>query len=201
MTPQTIITSARDTLNDEDDTGAELFRTSNAKLLSFVNDGIAEVSILNPALFNTLGDMDCIPNQCDQKVSFVEAQTLVDVLCIHDGNVVPECDMASMDAFLPGWRTATPAAAINWMRKPNDPLRFFVYPPAPDNQTLDVLYIKNQTAVTLNQIITELPASLHSALASYIIYRSEMRDDEHVNSNRATAAYERFVTMVKGATA
>jgi len=198
MTPATIIAAARDTLNDED---SELYRTSDAKLVAFVNAGLGEVSRLAPQLFNTLGDFDCIANQCDQTINFSDAQAIVDVLCIHGGNVVPECDMATMDAFLPGWRSAAAGAAINWMRKPNDPLRFFIYPQAPADQTLDVMYVKNPATVALNDVITELPDSLQSALALYLIWRCDWKDDEHANSGRAAASYQAFVAMVKGAPA
>ena len=196
MTPQSIITEARDTLND---TNAVLYRASDAELVRYVNAGLAEMSRLNPALFHTLGDLDCIANQCDQKITFADAQALVDILCIHDGDAVGEADMTAMDSFMPSWRTVAAAPAVQWMRKANDPLRFFVYPKAPVDQVLDVMYVRNPATVTLNDPITDVPPTFSPALALYLIYRTEFKDDEHANSGRSAQAYQAFVAMIKGA--
>lgn len=198
FTPQDVITQARYTVNDAD---SVLYRLSNDELVGYVNDGIAEISRMAPALFNTLGDFDCIANQCDQTLNFSDAQEIVDVLAIHGGDAVTLADMATLDAFLPGWRSAAAGQAKHWMRKPNDPLRFFIYPKAPDAQTLDVLYVKNPATVTLSSQITEIPATLKPALVHYVIFRAESKDDEHALSGRAAASYKLFDDLVKGPTA
>lgn len=198
FTVQEVITSARYAMKDADSGD---YRMSDAEGVIYVNDGIAEISIIRPALFKALGDLTCIDGQCDQTVTFTEARELVDVLAIHGGSAVPECDMATLDAFLPSWRTTAAGAAVNWMRKPGDPLRFFIYPKAPADQVLDVMYVKNPTALALSDPIQIVPATMRSALVHYVVWRAEFKDDEHVNSGRAKASYEVFVELVKGAAA
>ncbi len=198
MTPTDIISTARMLYNDTD---TVLLRIEDAELLAYFNDGMREVSALQPALFNTLAEFDCTANQCDQALTFPNAQALLDVLCIHGGAVVPEADMKSLDAFAPSWRTVAAGAAINWLRKPNDPLRFFIYPKAPSNQALDVMYVRNPTVLALTDPITEIPSGYFPAMVDYLVYRAESRDDEHSISGRAVAHYQSFVAKIKGATA
>lgn len=197
-TPADIISTARMLYNDTD---SVLLRIEDTELLAYFNDGMREVSGLQPAVFNTIGDFECVAGQCDQAVTFPDAQALIKVQCIHGGNVVHEADMKSLDAFLPGWRTATAAAAVNWMREPGDPLRFFIYPKAPVDQTLDVMYVRNPTVLVLADTITEIPSGYFPAMVDYLVYRAESRDDEHSNSGRAAAHYQAFVAKIKGATA
>jgi len=196
MTVQDIITDARYTLQD---TVEADYRMSNTEAVIYVNDAMAEICEIRPDLFKALGDLTCIEAQCDQTVTFAEAKALVEVLSIHGGAAVPECDMAALDAFLPGWRAATAGAAVNWMRKPGDPLRFFIYPKAPADQILDVLYVKNPVILAIGDAITELPGTMKPALVYYVVWRAEAKDDEHVDSGRASAGYQAFLGLVKGA--
>lgn len=195
MTPQSIITLARDPLNDTD--GAA-YRQSDAELLRAVNAGIKEVAIILPGLFSTVGDMTCVAG-AEQAVTFTDVQTLQNVLCIHGGNALTQFDRASLDAFKPAWRTDTPAAAQQWSPIEGDPLRFLVYPPAVLGQVLDVQFVRIPTEYALTDTITELPATLESALAKYVVYWAESKDDEHVNSGRAVANYQSFVALIKPA--
>ena len=196
--PQDIITIARDILTDTE-TDPDTQRQTDAELLRYVNDGIKEISRLQPELFIRLGDVTCNTGEVEVRVPYSEAQAIVDVLAVHDGAAVLPADMASMDAFLPTWRVASQGAAQNWMRKPNDPLRFFIYPPAPVGQVLDVMWIELPTELAIGDIITEIPDTMQPALVDYVVYRAESKDDEHVNSQRAAQHYAAFAAKVKGA--
>jgi hypothetical protein len=50
----------------------------------------------------------------------------------------------------------------------------------------------------LTDLILDLPVTYLPALAKYIVYRSEMKDSEHVLSQRAQAAQAAFVALIKG---
>lgn len=198
MTPQDTISSARYILNDPDN-GTP--RQSTAELLGYVNDGLLEIAALRPDLFQKIGDYTCIPSQSEQAITFSDAQALVRVLSIHGGSALTPFDIGQMDAFSPGWRAATVASASQWGAYPGDPLRFFVYPPAPvAQQVLDVLYIKIPTVLALADQITEIPASFSVALVDFVVSRASQKDDEHSDSGRAVASYNAFVSKVKGGT-
>ena len=196
MTPQDIITSARYILND---TSATSPRQSDAELVAYVNDGLREALILRPELFSTIGDYTCTVSQSEQTVSFVDAVTLLEVLCIHNGASVTPFDFASMSTFNPGWRTDTAGAAQQYCKFATDPLKFFLYPKAPATaQVLDVRYVRNPSVVALTDTIADLPVTYQPALVDYLVYRAESKDSESVLSQRSTAFQQSFIAKMKG---
>lgn len=196
MTPQDIITRARDVTND---TVSSAYRQSDTELLRYFNDGVREISLLQPNIFQVIGDYVCTPSQSEQAISFTSAQAIVKVLCVHGSTALTEFSMDAMSAFNPGWRADTVGSAKQWCRAQGDLLRFFVYPPAPAaTQTLDILYVVSPTDLAIGATITAIPDSLTPALVDYVVFRAESKDDEHGSSGRAVAAYQRFVSVVKG---
>jgi hypothetical protein len=160
---------------------------------------LREISSLQPTLFTTIGDLICTVGEVEQTVTFSDAQTLVTVLCIHGGNALTPFDIDTMNAFNPGWRADTAGDAVQWGRLAGDPLRFYIYPKAPATaQTLDIQYIRNPTVLILTDQITEIPVGYMPALASYVVWKAEIADDEHSNSGRAAAMYQHFLSVIKG---
>jgi hypothetical protein len=196
MTPQTIIQTARQVVNDNDSAG---YRQSDPELLKYVNDGLKEACNLSPDTFLTTGDFVCTAGQTEQRITFADAKELRQVIRIKDGKAVHPMDMEAMSAFNPDWASDTAAAAQNWTRFAGDPLRFYLYPKAPAQmQTLEVSYVKNPDEYALNDTIGDVPATWESALADYVIYRVESKDDEHVISARAVSHYNAFVQKITG---
>ncbi len=193
MTPQTIITQARYELNDTD---SSAYRQSNDELVEYVNAGIQEVAKYKPEIFSTLGDMTCTQDQVEQAITFADASMLLDVVCIHDGRALRRFDRRVMDDFRPNWRSDTSAAAQQWAPLDNDPLQFYIYPPAPASQVLDIRYSRIPTTVALGDTIGDLPETYEPALVDYVIYRAEMKDDESVLNQRATSRYNSFLTKI-----
>lgn len=194
MTPQDIITSARYVLNDTDAIG---YRNTDSELLGWVNGGLREISAARPDMFSFVGDYTCAVSSVEQQVTFTDAQEVLKVLCIHNGAALTSFDMDTMDSFKPGWRSSAVGAATQWSKHPVDPLRFFIYPPAPATaQILDLLYVRVPTTLAIGDSITEIPASLTPALVDYLVYRAESKDAEHVNSGRAVAHGAAFVAKI-----
>ena len=194
-TPADCILTARTVYNDTD---SDLYRFTDTELLVYVNEAIAEISALKPALFTSIGDLDCIAGQCEQTLDFADAQLIIRPICIHGGAALTPFDLATMDAFNPNWRNDTAGPAQQWSRLENDPLRFLIYPKAPASQTLDVQYVRNPLVLALTDPITEIPAGFIPAIASYVIWKAESTDDEHSVSGRAAAAYQHFLSVVNG---
>lgn len=193
MTPQSIITLARDPLNDTDGVTP---RASNTELVRAVNAGIKELSIIQPALFTSVSQFSCAAG-AEQRLAFTDHLALVDVLCIHNGAALTRFDRAALDAFKPSWRADSQAAAKQWCPIDGDPLAFLTYPPSTAAQSLDVKTVRVPSEYALGDSITELPDALETALARFVIHWCESKDDEHVNSGRAALHYEAFVALVK----
>lgn len=186
------VATARGILNDP-----AAVRYSAADLLQYGNDALDQILALAPHLFNTEGNVTCLAGKTLQSVSYADAHALVAVRRIVDGPALTVVDQDTLDRYDRNWHTATPAAAIHWMPVEGAPTRFLVYPPAPANQVLDVLYTRIPAEYTINAN-TELPATLADAVADYIVARAESRDDEHVNTGRAAQFLASFVTKVRG---
>lgn len=193
MTPQSIITLARDPLND---TNAVTPRQSNAELVRAVNAGIKEISILLPALFTRIRTYTTVLG-VKQALDFSEDQALVDVLRITNGAALTQFDRRALDAFEPTWTTRTAGVVQQWSPIDGDPLGFLTYPPATAAQSLDVQSVRVPTEYALADEITELPGSFEPALAHFVIAFAETKDDEHVNSGRVSANYAAFIALVK----
>ena len=193
MTPQEIIRIARNILLD---VGVAV-RQSDAEVLDYVNDALRECSTLAPQLFYAIGDMECTPDTCEQGVSFADAQLLVEVLRLKGGRAVWPVDADTLSRFSPDWSNATPAPAVHWFRYVEEPLRFCIYPPAPAGQVLEVRYVRNPQVLELDTVIEDVPLSMRPALVSYVVYRAEMKDDEHVLSQRAMGEYQKFVAALR----
>jgi len=196
MTPQSIITTARNIINDAD---ATLYRYSNTTLLGYVNDGMKEISSLNPKLFSDTLAVACVAGTVAQSITFASAQALLNVLCITGGAALTPFDVATMDQFNPGWRTDTAGDAKQWASIGTSPLEFFIYPKAPATaQSLDVEIVRIPTTLAISDSITEIPAAYEPALVDYVVYRAESTDDEHADSGRAASHLAAFVSKIKG---
>jgi hypothetical protein len=198
MTPQEIITEARYVLSDTNSTGTG-YRQSNDEMLIYVNGAVRECAAVRTELFSTIGDLTCVPNQCEQGVTFSDAVALLEVLCIHGGAGLTVFNLDTMNAFNPGWRADASGPARQWTKFVNDPLKFYIYPKAPLTvQVLDVRYVRIPSTLAIDDEISELPAVLKTALVDYVVFRASSKDDEHIGDGRAAAFYQAFLAKLKG---
>jgi len=186
------IATARGILNDPD-----AVRFSAVDLLSYANDALDQLVTLAPQLFLTEGEVTCVAGKTMQTLDFAGTQALVSVRRVKNGKAITPADRATLDAFLPTWHTVASAAAIHWSLVEGDPRRFLIYPPAPVGQVLDVTFIRIPEEYGVG-IDTGIPNTYSDAVADYIVYRAESRDDEHVNTGRAAQFLASFVSKIKG---
>ena len=195
MTPQSCIALARYIFNDTDVTA---LRQTDAELLIYFNDGLKICSIESPEQFQTTGDFTCTVNQTEQALTYADAQEFKSVIRIKNDKAIFPMDFQAMQAFNPNWANDTAGSAQNWANIPNDKLRFYIYPKAPSMQVLEVIYIRNPLVYALTDTVIDVPFTWESALADYVIYRTESKDDEHVLSARAVASYNSFLQKITG---
>jgi hypothetical protein len=197
MTPQTIIQTARQIFNDNDADPVN-YRQTDVELLKYVNDGLKECVNLSPDTFLTTGDYDCTAGQTEQRLTFADAKELSQVIRVKDGRAIHPTDIMALSEFNPDWASDTAAAPQNWSRFAGDPLRFYIYPKATAMLVLEVSYIKNPGTYALTDTIGDVPETWESALADYVVYRAESKDDEHSTSSRAVSHYQAFVQKITG---
>lgn len=193
MTPQDAITGARDALQDTDPTA---YRNSDTELLRYVHDGLQEIAQFKPSAFSDLYPFTCVAGQCEQTVDLDDANTILDVVSIHEGAGLTPFDRATMDLFRPSWRTDAPGPAQQWAPVESDPLRFYVYPAPLSGQVVDLRVARNPGTYALGDTILYLPESYKPALIDYVIYRAELKDDENVLTQRSAAMYATFLRKI-----
>lgn len=66
----------------------------------------------------------------------------MDVMSTASGSAVKEVSQDVQDMMIPAWEALTPGPAVNWMRYPRDPNRFYVSPSAVPGAVLSISYAK-----------------------------------------------------------
>lgn len=188
------VSIARGVLQDSDPDG---YRYSDPDLVAYGNGAIRALVGIKPGLFYTESDFACTENAAKQSLSFDDAHALIDVLRINNGNAVLRADKAALDAFMPSWMTGSPGTAVNWMPNIDDPVGFYLYPPAPANQVLRVLYVRVPATYAMDDD-TGLPETITEAVADYMVGMAESRNDEAANSGRATQFINQFAARIGG---
>lgn len=193
MTPQAILTISRDIVND---TNAAAYRQSNDELLRYLSEAIGLAMAVRSEFFYATTTHICAAGAAQTLAS---ASALVEVQGITGGARLTKMNKQALDAFNPGWVSATAAATQQWDRDMNDALKFWVYPPATAGQSLDVKVLPvppSYLSANLSDTMTA-PDWMKAALASYVAGRAETKDDEHVNSGRAVAMNAQFADAIK----
>jgi hypothetical protein len=193
MTPQEIITDARSILGDTD-TAAP--RNSDTELLRAVHDGLQEIAQFKPSAFSDLYPFTCVAGVCEQVVDLDDANSLLDVVSIHNGAGLTPFDRATMDMFRPSWRTDAPGPGQQWAPVESDAMRFYVYPAPLSGQVIDLRVARNPGTYGLADQILYLPESYKPALVDYVIYKAELKDDESVLTQRSAAMYMAFLKKI-----
>lgn len=201
FTGQQLVDLARETLND-----AAKERYTDTSLLLFANAGLGALALLRPDLFVVV-DMAVaiVPGVAEQDLAAHDANALrlMWIYRISNGNAVEKCDLDSLARFFPGWAIADAGEPENWMFHPEDPkqesgTRYALSPPPITGTTLVAKYVKGptRTAITLGAAVPNAPDGFMDALAHYIIFRAESKDDESVVDQRAAAAMLLFMQQI-----
>lgn len=187
MTPQTVITDVRVSIQDNDSNPAN-YRYSDAVLLVKADQAVKRMALLRPDLFTIIGAVECSNNDTLQTVP--NYGRIIEVFNVVSGNVVVEVSRETMDQMYPGWRTEVAGPAVNWMRHARNPSNFFIYPKAPLGQFLLCEYTYSPSVTNL---VTTIPLSDMYApvMADLTIACIEWGDDEHNISGKADAFYNR----------
>lgn len=186
------ISIARGVLQDAD---ATAYRTSNDRLVEIGNGALRSLASIRPEWFHDNFEFTCAAGALQALTDAYQA--LVDVRRVKGGDAVLPCDQRILDAFMPSWMSASAGAAKNWMPHLNDPRRFMVCPPAPENQVLEVTAVKVPGPYTIEQDTT-LPNSITDAVAEYIVGIVEAGDDENVLAQRSAQFMTQFAARVSG---
>lgn len=176
-----VIAEARILLQDNT---AALQRYSDAQLLGFGNQTLKRISVLRPDLFSTFTTISCVAGTVLQTMPS-DCLRIMEILSVVGGGAVRETNRETMDDVYPAWVTDAAGPAVNWMRHPRSPTKFFIYPKAPVAQSLEVEYSKTPDVYAADDPIELLPDNYYPVLLDGVLFLAESIDNEHVNAGRA----------------
>ncbi len=114
------------------------------------------------------------------------------------GKAVRKVPQALLDAATPDWHSATSnAVTLHYAYDPMSPRQFFVYPPAPGNSEVEIVYAASPPDVAAEGSAITLDDIYSNALVDYILYRAYSKDFElSGNDSRAAGHYDKFRTAL-----
>lgn len=188
-TLQEAMTIARYVTNDAEATS---YARQDPVLLQFANDALDAIAESpKSGLFHAVIEVACVANTTMQTFNITDSLGLVDILHVKNGKAVTPCDSKTLDLFVDGWNTMTPATAEHWMPVAGDPFRFKIYPPAPSGQILIGTHIEKPLEYTATQT-HRLPNSYTKIIGHYIVAQLDSMEDEHAVSGRAKLYFDMF---------
>lgn len=170
-------------------------RWPQAELLDWLNEGQREIALFKPSAY--------AKNQAVQLVAGTKQSLPSDGVSLLDvvrnlgtngttpGAAVRMVTRSIMDAQLADWHTAKSSATVkHFIYTPNDPKRFYVYPPQPaTNQGyVEVVYAAQPADAAANGTIT-VDDIYSSALLNYIMFRAYSKDAEFAAAPQLAASY------------
>lgn len=170
------------------------------ELVRYLNDGQREIVTYRPDSTATTASVALAAGARQTLPS--GAYKMLDVIRNTGGTkaAIRKIDMKLLDAQVPSWQNSTASATVkHYMYDVRDVLVFYVYPPATDTASIEMLYSAKPTdiaeqsslnSVTGNITVYELFAN---ALCDYVLFRAFAKDAEYGgNLEKAQAHFAAF---------
>jgi hypothetical protein len=173
-------------------------RWSQARHLDWLNEGQREAVLLDPTLY-VINDTITLTKGTKQSLPD-DARVLLDVPRNADGYAITPVARKSLDSQVPDWHSPTRANARvqHFCPAPGDPTTFYVYPPSPGGNNVEVVYHATPPSIGLNAAIA-IDDSYAGALVDYLMYRAYAKDSEYGGAADLAALHRQsFVSIVKG---
>lgn len=173
-------------------------RWPQSELLDWLCDGQRDVALYKPNA--CVRNVDVTLAAGTKQALPADGLSLVDVPRNTGGNAVRIASREILDAQLPDWHSATRANSkvVHYCYSENDPKNFYVYPPSPGGNSIELIYNAIPSNATLNGVIS-VDDIYASALVDYVTYRAYSKDTEYAaNVANADAYHKLFLSALLG---
>lgn len=175
------------------------YRYSDDFVIRKINRTLSRMVVLRPDLFTTVADIACVAGSLQSAPA--DSVRLMDVLSNASSTAIKEVSQEVQDMMIPTWETLTPGPALNWMRYPRDPNRFYVSPSAVPGAALTITYAKAPAVLTISDTVVLQDAYMPTVIDG-TVWLMESIDAESVESGRAKMFQDSFKEqMTAGLTA
>jgi len=171
------------------------YRYTDEFIVRKVNQVVRRAALLRPDLFVVVAPFTCVAGSLQTAPS--ESIRFMDALANSTGAALKEVSQEVLDMMVPTWEALTPGPAINWMRYPRDPNRFYVYPAATALDTLTVAYARCPPTLSYADVIV-MQDVYSPVVTDGTVWLMESIDAEHVESGAAKMRQDSFLSGLSG---
>lgn len=167
------------------------YRYSDEFIVRKINQVMRRTALLRPDLFVVVEPFACAAGSL--QTAPADSIRFMDALSNTTGAALKEVSQEVLDMMVPTWEALAPGPAINWMRYPRDPNRFYVYPAATALDTLVITYAR--CPATLSFLDTIILQDVYSpVITDGTVWLMESIDAEHVASGSAKMRQDAFLS-------
>jgi len=199
VTAQTIINKAAIQLTD-----IANVRWTRAELLSWLNDGMRQIVLMQPSASSTTvsklltaGTRQTIPSD---GWLLLQIYRNMGTTGSAAGRAIRIVSREVLDGFDPYWHTGIPKAEVkNFIYDTQDQTAFYVYPPNTGTQYIELNYSSQPTNLTTENQVIPLFDIFQSALVDYIMFRACSKDAEYAPGLQLAQGYlATFTASIQG---
>lgn len=201
VTAQTILNKAAIQLTD-----IANVRWTRAELLSWLNDGMRQIVLMQPSASSTTvsklltaGTRQTIPSDGWLLLQIYRNMGTTGTTA---GRAIRIVSREVLDGFNPNWHSEIPKAEVkNYIYDVQDQLAFYVYPPNNGTQYIELNYSAQPTNLTSETQTIPIFDIFQSALVDYIMFRACSKDAEYAPGLQLAQGYlATFTASVQGKT-
>lgn len=201
VTAQTILNKAAIQLTD-----IANVRWTRAELLSWLNDGMRQIVLIQPSASSTTvsklltaGTRQTIPSDGWLLLQIYRNMGTTGTTA---GRAIRIVSREVLDGFNPNWHSEIPKAEVkNYIYDVQDQLAFYVYPPNTGTQYIELNYSAQPTNLTSESQTIPIFDIFQSALVDYIMFRACSKDAEYAPGLQLAQGYlATFTASIQGKT-
>ncbi|WP_025915801.1 DUF6682 family protein [Herminiimonas sp. CN] len=173
-------------------------RWPRLELLDWLNDGQREVALYKPNA--CVRNIDVTLAAGTKQAIPADGNSLVDIPRNTNGMAIRLVARGTLDVQVPDWHLPSKASAkvAHYCYSEHDPKNFYVYPPSPGGNSVEIVYNANPADAALGGAIS-IDDIYASALVDYVMYRAYSKDTEYAaNGQTASNHYQAFIAAIRG---
>lgn len=168
------------------------------ELLDWLNDGQREIVMYKPNACVKNVDVTLVAGT-KQSIP-ADGISFIDIPRNTGGNAVRATNRQILDAQIPDWHSSAKAntKVVHYCYSPYDPRTFYVFPPSPGGNSVEIIYSASPAAATLGGIIS-IDDIYATPLMNYTAYRAYSKDADYAdNAEQAKVYYQAFIAQITG---
>ena len=189
VTAQTIINKAAIQLTD-----IANIRWTRAELLSWLNDGMRQIVLMQPSASSTTvsklltaGTRQTLPSD---GWLLLQIYRNMGTTGTTPGRAIRIISRELLDGFNPNWHSELPRTEVkNYIYDVQDQTAFYIYPPNTGTQYIELNYSAQPTNLTTESQVIPIFDIFQSALVDYILFRACSKDAEYAPGLQLAQGY------------